>query len=104
MRTLIENLEFILTVDRDDRVLRDVSVVIEDDRIADISSGGMAREAFDAVIDGRRYGMTPGFIDSHVHLGETLSRAVFPDQLPTMPTSFLAPAFRTHASSVNAVL
>ena len=32
--------------------------------------------------------MTPGFIDSHVHLGETLSRAVFPDNLPTMDWVF----------------
>ena len=105
MRTLIENLEFILTVDRDDRVLRDVSVVIEDDRIADISSGGMAREAFDAVIDGRRYGMTPGFIDSHVHLGETLSRAVFPDQLPTMDWVFnWAKPFYAHTDARDEVV
>ena len=105
MRTLIENLEFILTVDRDDRVLRDVSVVIEDDRIADISSGGMAREAFDAVIDGRRYGMTPGFIDSHVHLGETLSRAVFPDQLSTMDWVFnWAKPFYAHTDARDEVV
>jgi cytosine/adenosine deaminase-related metal-dependent hydrolase len=88
MRTLIENLEFVLTVDRDDRVLRSASVLIDGDRIADV---GAARElakrhphnSCDAVIDGRRRGMTPGFIDSHVHLGETLSRAVFPDNLTT---------------------
>ena len=78
MRTLIENLEFVLTVDKDDRVLRKVSVLIEDDRILEIPSGGMPRVSFDSVIDGSRYGMVPGLIDSHVHLGETLSRAVFP--------------------------
>jgi len=84
MRTLIENLEFVLTLDKDDRVLRNISVVIEDDRIAEIGPARRyKRAAFDHVIDGRRYGMTPGFIDSHVHLGETLSRAVFPDSIPT---------------------
>jgi cytosine/adenosine deaminase-related metal-dependent hydrolase len=88
MRTLIENLEFVLTVDRDDRVMRNASVVIENDRITEVSSRANALASFDAVIDGRRYGMTPGFIDSHVHLGETLSRAVFPDQLPTMDWVF----------------
>ena len=36
MRTLIENLEFVVTADRNDRVLRNASVVVEDDRIADI--------------------------------------------------------------------
>jgi cytosine/adenosine deaminase-related metal-dependent hydrolase len=88
MRTLIENLEFILTVNRDDRVLSGASVVVENDRIADIGPAAEVakrhpRVSFDNVIDGRRYGMTPGFIDSHVHLSETLSRAVFPDNLAT---------------------
>lgn len=88
MRTLIENLEFILTVDRDDRVLSGASVVIENDRIADVGAAAEVakrhlRPSFDNVIDGSHYGMTPGFIDSHVHLSETLSRAVFPDNLAT---------------------
>jgi cytosine/adenosine deaminase-related metal-dependent hydrolase len=82
MRTLIENLQFVLTVDKDGRVLRNASVAIEDDRIADIGVP-MQREAFDKVIDGSGYGMTPGFIDAHVHLGETLSRAAFPDRVST---------------------
>ena len=34
MRTLIESLEFVLTVDREDRVLNSASVVVENDRIA----------------------------------------------------------------------
>jgi 5-methylthioadenosine/S-adenosylhomocysteine deaminase len=88
MRALIENLNFALTVDKNDTVLRDASLVVEGDRIADI---GPAREiaarhkgsSFDKVIDGRMLGVCPGFIDSHVHLSETLSRAVFPDNLNT---------------------
>jgi 5-methylthioadenosine/S-adenosylhomocysteine deaminase len=88
MRTLIENLEFILTVDRDDSVLTRASVVVENDRIADVGPAAEVakrhpRASVDKVIDGSRYGMTPGFIDSHVHLSETLSRAVFPDNLAT---------------------
>ncbi len=88
MRTLIENLEFILTVDKDDRVLCNASVVIEDDRIADVGpavdlSRRHPRDSFQTIVDGSRYGMTPGFVDAHVHLGETLSRAVFPDKLTT---------------------
>lgn len=88
MRTLIENLEFVLTVDADDTVLHGASVVIEDSRIADVGPAAEVakrhpRASFDKVVDGSRYGMTPGFIDSHVHLSETLSRAVFPDSLST---------------------
>ena len=88
MRTLIENLEFVLTADKDDRVIHRASVVIDDERIADVGPAAdiakrHARSAFENRIDASRLGMTPGFIDSHVHLGETLSRAVFPDMITT---------------------
>jgi 5-methylthioadenosine/S-adenosylhomocysteine deaminase len=88
VRTLIEHLDFAFTVDPRDTVLRDASVVVEDDRIADIGAAAKiesrhAASSFDRVIDGRMMGMCPGFVDSHVHLSETLSRAVFPDNLNT---------------------
>jgi cytosine/adenosine deaminase-related metal-dependent hydrolase len=88
MPTLINNLEFILTVDKDNAVLRDAAVVIEDDRIVDLGPAAQVcarhpRDSFASVIDGRRYGMVPGLVDAHVHLGETLSRAVFPDVVTT---------------------
>jgi 5-methylthioadenosine/S-adenosylhomocysteine deaminase len=81
MRTRIDNLNFVLTVDAADTVLRDATIIIEDDRIVAINPD----HAFpaDVVIDGRRMGLCPGFVDSHVHLSETLSRAVFPDDLDT---------------------
>lgn len=37
----------------------------------------------DSVRDCSGLGVTPGFVDSHVHLSETLSRAVFPDLIDT---------------------
>jgi 5-methylthioadenosine/S-adenosylhomocysteine deaminase len=88
MRTLIEHLNVAFLVDKDDTVLRDAGVVVDDDRIADI---GPAREvaarhnraSFGRIIDGRMMAICPGFVDSHVHLSETLSRAVFPDNLNT---------------------
>lgn len=88
MRTLIKDLNFAFTVDRNDTVLRNASLVIENDRIADIGPAAdvAARHqgvSFDKVIDGRMLGACPGFVDSHVHLSETLSRAVFPDNLNT---------------------
>lgn len=88
MRTLIEHLEFALLVDKADTVLRDASVVVDGDRIADVGSAAAiakrhAAKSFDQVIDGRMLGICPGFVDSHVHLSETLSRAVFPDNLNT---------------------
>lgn len=88
MRTLIEHLEFAFLVDDEDTVLRDASIVIDADRIADIGLAAAvqarhARGGFDRIIDGRMLGICPGFVDSHVHLSETLSRAVFPDNLTT---------------------
>jgi hypothetical protein len=38
MRTLIENLEFILTADKDDRVLTRATIAVENDRILDVGS------------------------------------------------------------------
>ncbi len=46
------------------------------------------RASFDTIIDGRRKGICPGFVDSHVHLSETLSRAVFPDNLDNISLLF----------------
>ena len=88
MRTLIEHLNVAFLVDAEDTILRDATVVIDDDRIADLgpASDVAARHrdgTFDRVIDGRMLAICPGFIDSHVHLSETLSRAVFPDNLNT---------------------
>jgi cytosine/adenosine deaminase-related metal-dependent hydrolase len=86
--TLIKHLEFALTVDAHDRVLEDAAVLVEDGRI--VAVGGTDEvtaerppEAIDTVVDGRRRGLIPGFVDTHVHLSETLSRGVFPDNLGT---------------------
>jgi 5-methylthioadenosine/S-adenosylhomocysteine deaminase len=87
-RTLITSLEFALTVDANDTVIRDAAMIVEGDRIAAIgpSDEVLAEnppDSADTVVEGRRLGVTPGFVDTHVHLSETLSRAVFPDNLAT---------------------
>jgi cytosine/adenosine deaminase-related metal-dependent hydrolase len=86
--TLIDGLSFVLTVDADDTVLRDAALLVEGGRIADIGPSAEVRARLGdrvpgRVIDGRRMGAVPGFVDGHVHLSETLSRAVFPDVLGT---------------------
>ena len=88
MRTLIEHLNVAFLVDAKDTILRDASIVVDDDRLADLGPAGEVaarhgKSKFDRVIDGRMLAICPGFIDSHVHLSETLSRAVFPDNLNT---------------------
>ncbi|MGH9244007.1 MAG: amidohydrolase family protein [Acidimicrobiales bacterium] len=92
-RVLLQRLDWVLTVDAGDTVLRDATVVVNDDRIeaigpADEIASRMPAETGDQVIDCRGLGMTPGFVDCHVHLSETLSRACFPDALATRPWVF----------------
>lgn len=86
--TLIEGLPFLLTVDENDTVLHDAALLIEGNRIADVgrTADVLARlgdQVLNRRIDGRGFGAVPGFVDTHVHLSETLSRAVFPDILGT---------------------
>jgi cytosine/adenosine deaminase-related metal-dependent hydrolase len=87
-RTLIEHVDVAFLVDAKDTILRDASVVLEGDRIAEIGQSTYIESRhrggkFERVIDGRMKAICPGFVDSHVHLSETLARAVFPDNLNT---------------------
>ncbi|MGH3048574.1 MAG: amidohydrolase family protein [Gaiellaceae bacterium] len=92
-RTYLAHLDWALTVDPADRQIRDATIVIDGDRILAI---GPTDEVLaehpptpaDELRDARRYGAIPGFVDAHVHLSETLSRAVFPDNLATRPWVF----------------
>ena len=104
---LIEHLEFAITCDGSDRVMSDAAVLIEGNRIRDL---GTTTEVNDRLsrqprnhpierLSGRRRGLTPGLIDSHVHLSETLSRAVFPDMIDTRTWVFhWAKPFYAHVS------
>ena len=92
-RTHIRDLEFVVTVDGRGTVLRDATVVLDGPRIADVGparevAGRSAVHDDDVVVDGRRLGMIPGLIDTHVHLSETLARGLFPDNLSTRPWVF----------------
>ncbi len=87
-RTFITDVDFALTADRDDRSIRGATLVIEGDRIVGIGpaeelAGELRPGPDDNVIDGSGFGLVPGFVDTHVHLSETLSRGVFPDNLAT---------------------
>jgi len=85
---LIEHVDFAITVDSDDRVIEDASLVIDGDRIAAVGgareiSARYGGQTFDRVIDGRGALAIPGLVDAHVHLSEQLSRSLFPDNLST---------------------
>jgi 5-methylthioadenosine/S-adenosylhomocysteine deaminase len=87
-RTFVQGLDFVLTVDPEGRVLRDATLVVEGDRLLAVGPAAEVARALpaqpdDVVVDGAGLGATPGFVDTHVHLSETLARASFPDCLGT---------------------
>ncbi|MDE0232027.1 MAG: amidohydrolase family protein [bacterium] len=105
--TLIEHLEFTITCDREDRVITDGAILIEGDRIKDLGGTAEVNQRISSApgsqpverLDGRRQGLTPGLVDAHVHLSETLSRAVFPDVIDTRTWVFhWAKPFYAHVS------
>ena len=74
----------VLTVDRERRILRDGSVVVEGRDIVQVGPASEVRPSRppDRVIDGRRRVVAPGFVDTHVHLSEHVSRGVMQDDVP----------------------
>ncbi|MGH3005789.1 MAG: amidohydrolase family protein [Gaiellaceae bacterium] len=87
-RLLLENADFVLTVDPEDRVLDGASLVVSDGVIeavgaAEEIAADYADVSFDEVISGRNRLVAPGLVDSHLHLSEQLSRSLFPDCLNT---------------------
>ncbi|MCD4852033.1 amidohydrolase family protein [Arthrobacter sp. AK01] len=105
--TLIEHLQFAITANSHDEVIRDAAVLVRGKKIADIGTTREVRARLqgrspDRTIDGSKTGITPGFIDAHVHLSETLSRAVFPDVLATRAWVFhWAKPFYAHVDEAD---
>lgn len=77
--TLIRNADVVVTMDEARRELSAASIVIEDARIAAVGPEP-ADIAPDRVIDARGCVVTPGLINTHHHLFQTLTRAVGPCQ------------------------
>ncbi|THD75839.1 8-oxoguanine deaminase [Thalassobius vesicularis] len=71
--TLIRNADHILTMDDDRRELRGADVLIRDGQIAAIGHGLVTRGE---VVEARGCVVTPGLVNTHHHLYQTLTRAV----------------------------
>jgi 5-methylthioadenosine/S-adenosylhomocysteine deaminase len=74
----------VVTMDPARRILMDGSVLIDGERIVQV---GLSRDVKpprppERVIDGRGHLALPGFVDTHVHLSEHLSRGLLPDEVP----------------------
>src|SRR5215470_18989838 len=87
----IDNARFVITVDRERRIIRDASVLIENGRISRVGKATeLATARADRVIDGRHMVVCPGFVNGHMHISYAHAvRGIFPDDVGSpLPSVF----------------
>src|SRR5690349_2473286 len=79
----IERARYVITVDEQRRIIRDGSVLIENGRISRVGRADeLGSVRADRVIDGRRFVVTPGFVNGHMHISYAHPvRGIFPDDV-----------------------
>ena len=89
----IEGARFVVTVDPERRIIRDGTILIEGQRIAQIGKAAdLAAIPADRVLDAREMVVTPGFCNNHMHISYAhATRGIFPDDLD--PMVYLANVF-----------
>lgn len=92
----------LVTMDESRTVIRDGALAVAGDRIVAIGPretverGVAARER----IDGRRFVITPGFVNGHIHITETLLKNVVAEELPFDEAiwKWLVPLYHSHSA------
>src|SRR5882762_11260498 len=79
----IDHARYVLTLDAQRRIIQDGAVLIENGRIARVGKAAeLASASADRVIDGRRFVVTPGFVNGHMHISYAHAvRGIFPDDV-----------------------
>ena len=74
----------VVTMDAARRIFLDGSVLVDGERIVQVGRAADVRPPAPVtrVINGRGRLVLPGFVDTHVHLSEHLSRGLMPDDVP----------------------
>jgi len=75
----------VVTLDRERRILRDGTIVVDDGRIVDVGKSDELRRKYAAeeTVDASNKIVLPGFVDSHTHVSaEQLVRGIVPDDIP----------------------
>ena len=77
-RLLIKDADWVVTVDRDRRIIRDGAIAIQDDRIVEVGKTAEVGRSFraDTTIDARGKLVLPGLIDTHIHNTQQLGRGL----------------------------
>lgn len=76
MRTLIRNADWIVTMNPRRERIRGGNILIDGCRIAALGPGAGEGEAVDLVVDASGKAVFPGFVNTHHHLYQTLTRAI----------------------------
>lgn len=92
---------FIVTMNSEREVDERGAIAIRDGRIVDVGNSTSMRTRYDAaeVIDGTGFVVTPGLVNTHIHItGEPLTRGFVPDDTPFEENVFqwLCPLYATH--------
>lgn len=81
----------VVTMDDERRVITDAAIAIKDGRVVAVGKTADVRAEWRAedVLDGRRFVVTPGLVNTHVHItGEPLTRGFVPDDTPFIENVF----------------
>ena len=76
---------YVVTMNAERDVIRNGSVVVRDGRIVAVGKTADLADRYDvaAVVGGERFVVTPGMVNSHIHItGEPLTRGYVPDDTP----------------------
>ena len=84
-KTLIKNIEYLITVDSERKILRDAYVAVEGNLISSIGKTKdleTAQGSYDRIIDAKNMVATPGYINGHCHISYAhATRGIFRDDL-----------------------
>ena len=78
----IERVRYLLTLDRQRRIIQDGAILVENGRISRVGKTAELQDArADRVIDGRHLVVTPGLFNGHMHISYAHPvRGIFPDE------------------------
>jgi cytosine/adenosine deaminase-related metal-dependent hydrolase len=79
----IDHARYVVTVDRERRIIQDGSILVEDGKISRVGKAAtLANTRADRVIDAGHLLVTPGFVNGHMHISYAHAvRGIFPDNL-----------------------
>ena len=82
-RLKITNARYIVTVDRQRRIIQDGTIIVEGNRITQVGkTSELSSTSADRVIDASNMIITPGFPNGHMHISYAhATRGLFPDDL-----------------------